>query len=80
MLHSGQKAKFDSEARIEPTTTWLGSLQSSTQQLSTYTHRITAGLKLVVESGVLGPVALICTSKLHINQGFQKREIRVFTP
>ena len=62
MLHSGQKAKFEAEARIEPTTTWFGSLQSYAQQLSTYTYRITAGLKL------------------HINQGFQKCEMRVFAP
>ena len=62
MLHSGQKAKFDSEARIEPTTTWFGSLQSSTQKLSACIYRILISLKL------------------HINQGFQKFEIRVFTP
>ena len=62
MLYSGQKAKFDSEAGIEPTTTWFGSLQSSTQQLFTCIYRI--------------PISL----KLHINQGFQKREMRVFTP
>ena len=62
MLYSGQKAKSDIEARIEPTTTRIGRLQSSAQQLSTCIFRTLIGLKL------------------HINQGFQKREIRVFTP
>ena len=62
MLHGGQKTNFDSEARIEPTTTRIGRLQSSAQQLSTCILKTSVGLKL------------------HINQGFQKREIRVFTP
>ena len=46
MLQSGQKAHSDSEARIEPTTTWFGSLQSSTQQLSTGIYRTLMSLKL----------------------------------
>ena len=51
MLYSGQKAKYDSEARIEPTTTWFGSLQSSTQQLSTCIHRVSTSLKLQINQG-----------------------------